>query len=295
MTFISLIVLTVSFGCSKTEPPPNTQRSAATSTPTEVTVWFRGLMVFHPENGKPTYEVGILAENHHDFSVGYPGMTIPKPLPTGPSWTLQITNSTSAPTIPPIENGHTGRRPDSAVGQNDFSWIIDFDKDFHAGTTLNLQPGHLKPIIHLPKGKFFTQYKSMDLQRKQGPGTFSDFGFVPETIGLQLELQQGQELVLKDESSGAEVFRLPYQPPLPSPYIVWINNVRHPATEASDFGMYYDLLFPDIPQDQRYDFRRNTSANQMYPYNPDPTWTVRTCCQMACTALLLSQRKDALQ
>jgi hypothetical protein len=130
----------------------------------------------------------------------------------------------------------------------------------------------------------------LDLQRRRGEnGQFSNFGFVPEAIALRLELQPGQELVLKDVNSGEKVFTLPYGSPFPS-HTVYVSNTRLVPTEASDFGMYY-VLFPDIPKDERFDFQANKGADKMWPLNPDPTYTARTCCQMACTAIFLSQTK----
>jgi len=260
-------------------------------------------MVLHTTESSG-YEVGILTTGDHNLSVQYPGgVKCPQceqKLPTGGSWTLQIINSSATSAIPPYEKGHSGRRPDSQLGQSDFSWIIDLEgKEFH-NKKLTLEPGHLKPIIHLPIGKFFTQYKSFDLQRRQGKnGNFSNFGFVPETVALHVDLQPGQELVLKDDGSGDKVFDLSYDtltnnPPCPSPYIVLINNTRYPATEASDFGMYYQL-FPEIKEDQQYDFQANKGADRVNPLNPDPTWTVRTCCQMACTTIFLGQTTDPLK
>jgi hypothetical protein len=250
-------------------------------------------MVFHPEDGKPSYEVGILKANGHDFSVAGSGCRKCNALPHGTRWTLAIMNRTPQAPIPPVAKRHP-RRPDDPKVEYDFDWIVDLEGDeFHQGE-LSLEQGHLQPIIHLPYGEFYTQYKSLDLQRRQGKnGKFVDFGFVPEVTGLTLELLEGQELTLKDDDSGTEILKLP-DPSAHPPYIIWIQNVRHPPMEASDFRMYYQL-FPDVPRNKQFDFQANKTANRLYPLNPDPSYLARTCCQMACTAVLLSQRKAPLQ
>jgi hypothetical protein len=263
-----------------------------------VTISFGGLMVFHKENGRPSYEVGILGPDvspEHEFTVSIDGVKKDRQhLPAGGSWSLEITNPQGTSGAGPIEVGHTARRPDSASGQYDFSWIIDLESSEFHGKELELKPGLLKPIFHLPNGMLFTEYKSIDLQRRQGNGSPSLFGFVPETIALHLELRKGQELVLKDNSSSGsngEVFRLPYSPSHP-PYYVSIRNVRNTPTNASDFGLYYKL-FPGVPGDQQYDF--GPTGSKLTPLNPYPMSYLMTCCGLLCTSMLLGKRTAPLQ
>jgi hypothetical protein len=304
-----LTASTIFSNCNKTQgPTPEATPSArsaqlAPADTRKVTIWFSGLMVFHPEAGKPSYEVGILGPNvalEHEFTVRY--LTVSKnrkDLPGGTRWSLEITNSSPNPPVPPYEVGHQGkRRPDDQNGQNDFSWLIDLEgSEFH-GTPLDLKPGLLKPIIHLPNGSLFTQYKSVDLKRWQGQNSSgaSDFGFVPETIALHLDLHPGQELVLKDTTPGAEedIFRLPYNPsPLAPPYLVEIKNVRKVPHKDSDFSLYYQL-FNGVAADKHFDFKANEDSGKLPPYNPLPNF-LRTCCMLLCTEVLLSQRTKPLE
>jgi hypothetical protein len=274
--------------CNKTANPT---KEAAVSDTNIVTVWLSGLMVFHKEKGKPGYEVGILSPvvaPEHVFSVNNIDRS---KLPNGPSWTLEITNSLPGTDIPPVAIGHSGRRPDSQAGQWDFDWLIDLEgPEFH-NTKLNLKKGLLKPIIHLPNGHLSTQFKSLDLKRWQGSANASDFGFVPETIALQVELHPGQELVLRDDTPGpgAEILRLSYNSSKPS-YLVDIRNIRHPLKETSDFSYYYALFGDTL---DHYDFKANEDPGKLDPFNPFPDYT-KTCCMMLCTSVLLGKRTDSL-
>ena len=270
---------------------------------TAVTVFFSGLMVFHREDGKPNYEVGIVrpeVARDHKFSVRVDSDTIHN-LPEGTSWILEITNSPQTPNIPPVEVGHGGkRRPDNINGQFDFSWLIDLESPEFHNKELDLKPGLLWPIIHLPNGRLYTRYKSVDLKRSQGTGTASDFGFVPETIALQVELHQGQELVLKDaKPDGKEAFRLKYHPPSSphSGYSVYITNLRPHSRRDSDFALYYQL-FNGIDKEDQYDFKPHTDTKE-HPHNSFPGYVpghvFETCCAMACTEVLLGTRKNPLE
>ena len=267
----------------KTEPPPTNH----------VIVLFSGLMVFHPKDN--TYELGIVGpdvSNGHIFSVGAKSGD---ELPTGLHWTLQITNS--QPTaITELNVGHSVRRPDNIDGQFDLSWMIDLESSEFHGRSLSMTPKLLKPIILLPpNGRLYTQYKSIDLERWQGPDSrkATDFGFVPETIGLHVELNAGQELVLRDDAPGpkAEVFRVRYRPEQP-PVMINVNNVRHPYSAYSDFRLYYKLF--QVPEAEQFDFKANED-NKLPPFNPHPGYANpvydkdrkrTTCCMMACTAVL---------
>jgi len=269
-----------------------------------VTILFGGLMVFHKENGMPSYEVGILgpdASPGHVFTVSVDGVVKDRQhLPSGGNWTLELTNSQAPAAFVLTEVGHSARHPDDVNGQYDFSWIIDLESSEFHGHELELKPQLLKPIIHLPGGKLYTRYKSVDLQRRQGNSSSSDFGFLPETTALDLQLHSGQELVLKDSSSSGpngEIFRLSYSPSHPH-YEVWILNTR-PPEEGSDFRLYYNL-FPSVQPEQQYDF--SYAGSTLSPFNPFPTRTFHKTMMILptveggpCTAVLLGKRSASLE
>lgn len=287
---------------NKTQPA--TQVSPAVETNT-VTVRFGGLMVFHKENNRPAYEVGILSpavSKDHIFSLNWYGVDKHRSdLPTDTSWSLEVLNAPPT-TVTPVAGGHDGkRRPDKQGGQFDFDWLIDLEgQDFHK-KELTLKKNLLSPIIHLPSNALLsTEYKSMDLKRWQGSNskTASYFGFVPETIDLSLELHPGEELVLKDDKSGAAILKLPFNP-YQKAYVVYVNNVRESPTKASDFGLYYNL-FTGIDAKDKFDFEANTDLPKYEPLNPYPEYDphkpvhTKTCCMMLCTAILLGTRSDSL-
>ncbi|MGH9969811.1 MAG: hypothetical protein ACREBG_18735 [Pyrinomonadaceae bacterium] len=302
-----LVILTILSNFNKTQP---TKADSTSVTPaasaTFVTILFSGLMVFHHEKDKPSYEVGILDTPSHAFGVVVDSVPI-HDLPKGRSWILEIPNSSTSVTEL-LEVGHGGkRRPDSKEGQFDFSWIIDLESEEFHDKELKLKPGLLKPIIHLPNGRLYVRYKSIDLERQQGDNEkFSDFGFVPETLALEVELQKDQELVLRDARTGGKAVKLIQNsfPPPNSGYIVSFTNIRHSPSQGSDFRLYYKLF--NVPRGEQFDFRRKED-NREHPYNKYPGYPLAfkdtdyklgykdTCCGMVCTKVLLGTRKKALE
>lgn len=278
---------------SKKSPPPPEMN---------VEVLFSGLMVFHLNKQTGSYEVGILSDADspgHEFCVGRKGgqPTCRKDLAAGigTRWTLSVA---TPPGGDPVKKGHGGiRTKDDLAGQWDFDWIVDLEgKEFH-NKPLELEAGHLKPIIQLPKASLYTRYKSPEFFRWQGnkPEKPEVFGFVAETIGMNLKIKPGEEVVLKDEKTGGVIISVPYSPPTPvgpSDDILIVANVRphNDHDMSSDFLMYYNL-FKNIDKSEQYDFWIH--EGQPLPFNVIPY--KKTCCNLMCTEVLLSQRQDPLQ
>lgn len=272
---------------------------AAQGETTTIKVYLSGLMVFHKEKDKDRYEVGILKNAHHTFKVLVGPITIP--LESADSWTLQVKPGSTVPSVT-YEVGHGNkRRPDHPTGQWDFSWIIDLENEFHPGSNFELIPGKLKPIIHLPGGRFHTAYKSMDLMRWQGKDVknATNFGFVPETIILELVLSDNQELVLKNDATGNEHFLARHSSGPSKGAEVFINNHAHQLNAVSDFYLYYQLFKNPPPADRQYKFKANKDPKRPHPLNPYPgyvpSYDKKTCCGMVCTAVLLGERVKALE
>ncbi len=266
------------------------QSKALASDSTLGTIVLSGLMVLHQDQSKGTYEVGVIpATDHgHEFNITVNGSK-PKTLPPGRNLTIEVTNSAPTASIPEAK-GHAGkRRPDDKNGAYDFDWVIDLEgKEFHDGV-LDLTPGVLNPIIHLPNGRLYTKFKSSDLQRRQGAGRWADFGFVPEGLAIDLPLNKDQKLVVKNDS-GAEAVLLEY--PWPSNPTVKIANILPTPSNASDFHLFYDKLFPKVAKEKRFDFYAK-EKNYEVPYNPFPS-TQKGCCLMECSTPLLSRRTAPL-
>ena len=279
----------------------------------EVVVLFSGLLVFHFNKAKGSYEVGVVeqeGEHGHKFCIQQKGTRNPvcradlEP-GLGTKWTLSVNHTRGGS---PRALGHNGqRRPDHEEGQFDFDWIVDLEgSEFH-NKQLELRPGKLKPIIQLPKGELFTVYKSPDMLRWRGakPSTPPVFGFVSETIGLRLTLRKNEVMRLTDDKTGAEILRVDYAPPSPGGCneLIEFNNVRkptpmggHPPAGPSDFSMYYPL-FEGIDEKDKFDFDMNpgqpTHPEPAIVKNPLPKY--KTCCDLKCTAILLSKRTKPLE
>lgn len=337
LAILVVSVTLVSVSCNQKSPITNTNVNQNSSISTaaagagremEVTILFSGLMVLNKKSNGD-FEMGILGDDdvkkEHEFCVRQASSS--KVIcredmgDMGTGWRFIVRNqagsATPSPTpVPSLFLGAEGprpkRRPDDEAGQFDFNWIIQFDgPEFH-GDKLELLPGHLNPIIQLPKGQFFTRHKSYDLIRKKGDETEDKaFGFVAETTGLRLTLQPGQELFLLDGTGeqgkeGKKILSVPYA--FPYSEIVSITNVRPEPSEESDFHMYYDLFKP-LDKSEHYDFIRNKNqfpcpdkrepchAYNMVPH--DERWeekaTLRTCCHVDCTKIYLSRSGKALQ
>jgi len=329
----------VSASCNREQPTPSanqnsSQSSAAAAQEMEVTILFSGLMVLNRKSDG-NFEMGILGDGdvqkEHKFCVRQASASKVicqddmKEMGTGWSFTVKDQTGSSTPSATPIPSPYLGgegprpkRRPDDEAGQYDFNWIIHFDgPEFHGDEPLELDKGHLNPIIQLPKGQFFTRHKSYDLIRKKGDNEepAGAFGFVAETTGLYLTLKRGQELLLLDQN-GEKILSVPYAPPHPNgsnSEIISFTNVRPYPSKESDFYLYYNLFRNEKFKNKsnRYDFYRNENQypcpdrgnkDPCYPHNMVPhdenaehKAGFRTCCAIDCTKIYLSRSGRALE
>lgn len=226
-----------------------------------VEVTFDGLMVFRKV--KPDhYEVGILDKNtatDHEFHVVVGGKEftpteIYKFISPGKdgkakNWRLEVLTSSGQPKPHDIHARHVrdcNRLQDTELEDVnhvfDFCWIMDLEKEFNGNQEFKLKEGKLIPIIELNNGELFTKFKYDQLNRKRRPsGTSHDFGFVAETIAIQVELEEDESLVLT--GGGGEVFRLSGK----GPRQAGIFNAPPPMKkykmgDQSHFPFYYELF-----------------------------------------------------
>jgi hypothetical protein len=275
-----------------TEKGGNSERGATRALASDATlgtILFTGLMVLHKDETKGSYEIGVIPATAHGHQFRFVVDGFEKSVP-GKNWTVEITNAAPVAAMPK-PTGRPRRRPDNRDSASDFNWVIDLEgSEFH-DKELPLKEGVLDPIIHLPNGRLYTKYKSIDLERRRGAaGTWSDFGFVPEGLAIDVALEKDQKLILKNDS-GAEVVLFEY--PSPGEHTVKITNTLPMPSKASDFHLFYDLLFIGVPQSEQYDFDAK-ARNYYVPYNPRPN-LLRTCCAMDCSTPLLSRRIDPLR
>ena len=306
-----LASLAILFSCTKPQPS-QTERSVAPAelapaTTNTVVVAFSGLMVFHKETGRAGYEVGILVpkvSGGHRLSVFCNGHSAKCngheiPLSDGKDWSLTVTNwQPPAAFQSPVEIGHGNTRlQDNLDGKRDFSWIVDLESPEFHGRELTLKKGLLSPIIHLPNIRLYTEYKSIDLKRWQGPSnaTAKPFGYIAETISMTIELQPGQDVVLKDNTKNQEILRLAYDPS-GAQQRVDIQNVMDPPPQASDFRLYYNI-FDGVSDAEKFDFDKNsdTTSFNPVPYRKFMIQVAPSCCGMLCDGILLGTRTAPLE
>ena len=327
LTILVVSVTLVYAGCNQNPTTTNSngnQNSASSSQATaaedmEVTILFSGLMVLNKKSNGD-FEMGILADEDvkkdHMFCVRQASASkvicrdgdMDK---MGVAWSFTL----DSPTQTSVEllggdSPRPQRRPDDEKGQYDFNWIVNFDGPGFHDKPLEVEPGHLNPIIQLPKGQLFTRHKSYDFVRTKGETPENGaYGFVAETTGLRLTLRPGQELFLKD-ADGKKILSVPYAPPHawgPNSEIISFTNVRPVLSEHSDFHMYYKL-FPDLKKSEYYDFYENKEhpcpgktepcePHNMVPYDERAAEKAAfmTCCRIDCTKIYLARSGSALR
>jgi hypothetical protein len=182
-----------------------------------VTILFEGMVVFCKNEHNDRYEFGILAPDvavNHEFNISVGSesgdshsVDVERFLRMGNIWTIDVLDINSGDIrkdLDKTEKGHDGRLRDNPAGQSDFSWLMDLESNEFHREPLNLRAGKLKPIIHLTRGNLFTKFKSIELARKQGKGEFYKFGFVTETLGIDIALRPDEELVFRVANAGQE-------------------------------------------------------------------------------------------
>lgn len=295
-------------------------------------------MVFHNRPSAGDYEVGILDHRPcHTFTIKKDGTPVKSQAELddlqrqGNLWRLHVKNvktGISLKGIEPVEVGHdTTRLTDDDKGKFDFSWIPDFESaEFHAGNIrpgeheLCLQPGLLKPIVRLSSGKLYTRHKIEKLKRlrKNVLGEIvssATFGFMTETVALDVFLGPGEALVLQVDNGGHgnEVFRVIYGEPVAE---ICFENTRdndkfcHPhrkrqagkrrkaKREPSHFPLYY-TLFPCITEQYDIDLDCKPAERPCHvelPKNPHPVAQelTRTVGAYPCGAISLGTRQSDL-
>lgn len=242
---------------------------------TSTTVLFEGLLIFHQDGATDPYEVGILDTSSlvghhshfppHEFKIS----VLPDPpggvaclclgpadlnpfLQQGNRWSLDVEDALGSPTTGiQADPSLPADRKDASSTDMKLGWIVNLESpEFHG--PLTRRPGFLKPIIKLTKGELYTHCKTggVDVLQNCIP-SITGFGYLAGVTALKIDTSAQQEVVLKVAST--EIFRLPKG----SSYQVSITNSNFPPTMESHFHAYYDLLYPQVPVAQRFDFKAN--------------------------------------
>lgn len=235
----------------------------------KTTITFTGLLVFRRDPHTRNYEVGVLrARNaHHPHIFGI----IVKPNPDGSPtlelestleehvqngdilWELAVEPEGRGPAGIEVRPDPPQNRKNPPPGNRDFGWIINLQREFHS--TLNRKPGGLQPIILFKTGNLFTRCKTEFVDVLQN-GEPRDFGFIAGELALTINTPQGQELVLyvlKKNGDRVPIFQLLNTHQID--YEISIRNIPRvgssPAPTGGHFHMFYDLLFDNVPHEER--------------------------------------------
>jgi len=265
---------------------------------TDVRITFEGLMVFRRDASADVYDIGIL-EAKGFAAIGLPHIPdhrleiriTPNPatgsgtrtldegelgafLSHGTNWNLDVVNANNNIRQNIKAKGPaTINRFDTDGTHLDFAWVISIE-ELHG--SINPDAGHLKPVIRATNGWLSTVFKTDGIDIFRGPApppAPSYFGFVAETVALDIDggLSPGEALVLKVGSD--EIFRVDYHPA--RSYKIEIENTAKmsmPMPNAPDhFQAYYGRLFSrQIPEGQRYKLQLH-EPKQDSPNPPPPS------------------------
>jgi len=269
-------------------------------------------MVFH-RNGIG-HEVGILVPQIaplHTFSIRkkegpyeasvretrVEASRLNRALSMGSSWHLDVIDTFTENVRRNLSSLGTAvatRRVDGTGFLDSFNWIADFESaEFHGGRLedgsklepdgdghleLPMTPNLLNPIIHLSSGRLYTKYKIENLKRKKGgvPSPVGDFGFMTETVGLDITLLgPREELVLsvQNQAQNFEVLRVPYGGPIST--VIIENVIPEDERHAQSHFQHYYSLFPTITDlADRYQIEfacpPETTSCSRFPLNRHP-------------------------
>jgi len=230
-----------------------------------VTVFFAGLMYFRQDEEEHIFEIGILrGAPDHTFKIfGPDGKGADIPAETT-ELVLEVIDKKSGNTrrdATPHQAGPEFNRRDSRGDPTDYRLIVDFDELYPP-----ISPGDppdyevfddaLSPTIYAYAGEAFTLCRTEFLTSKKGDDPPTDFGYMADTIGLNISLEPNEVLVLRDRDAEDPILRVEYMPRT-TQYIVVANlpprEMRdHPHDGPTHFQNYY-LLVPK-PFGERYDF-----------------------------------------
>lgn len=188
--------------------------AAATKKKKTVTVEFDGLMVLRRVDNY--YELGVLDEKtapHHHFMVyenkkKVPPALISELMKSGSRWSLDIVSASGSPEpdIKPRPGNPCNRALDTKANTKAhayaFCWIMDFENDFNGGKEVKMNAGKFKPIIRLNNGELYTKDKYPELTKDSAKGC-DDYGFVAETLALNIQLAGDQTLQLRVDGKPA--------------------------------------------------------------------------------------------
>lgn len=166
----------------------------------------------------------------------------------------------------------------TAENKTDFTWMLDFENgeiDFKKAPR-DIASDVFRPIIHLDAGEFYS--------KKLGPLSFScidsegskrEFGFVAETIGVDINLKPDEEVTLTIESSVPLLdLSMKFKPEEGVKYLVYLQNVRpeHKRDAVGGEMTHMTASTQTTPQSDLiyyYQAFKNCPGNEQYDLEPD--------------------------
>jgi hypothetical protein len=234
-----------------------------------VIVVFAGLMFFHYNEPLQYFKVGILkGAPHHEFQIYNPNaqkvltkVTAEKAArrqqsPDYPDeMVLEVVNHRSGTRTTEatfFQEGLDFLRTDSPHNPEDYRYIISFD-ELYRTEGHSIRDGSLGPNIYIRAGQLYTLCLTDFLRSRKGLST-KDFGPVADLMGLRVELQRDQSLVL----SGTDL-EVKYQPGEQYVVIANIPSTKHRCPNADhckNFDTHFRYYYGAVPKlfYERYDF-----------------------------------------
>lgn len=309
LLFVSLFAFA---GALLINPSPGSRSTAGNSAPPQgvrvVEVTFDGLMIFTEvvESGRRArFEVGILdpsTAHGHELKIirtkpasNFTDLKLPSKLPSN-NWRLEVKTEAGGSTSPDIGIlGTLDGCRDRLSKTNDeswdferafdFCWVIDFEREFMGRRPISTRPGKLVPIIEMYNGQLYTKFKYDELVQELRPTTIErDYGFVAETVALQVRLLPDQKLVmtvpggislfeLSEHGEAAHILNIRDKrksPPIKKKGPP-VSEGRCRPDEDTHFVSYYKLLHP-APSTLGADICRKENARRpLNRYHRDRT------------------------
>jgi hypothetical protein len=252
-------------------------------------ITFTGLLVFRRDPTTSNYEVGVLRARNEPHPHIFEIQVTPNPNdPTSDSlrlddeleepiqngdilWRLDVEPEGSVPAGIVAHIDPPRDRTDSTpANARDFGWIIDLEKEFHG--ELKRKPGGLQPIILFTTGKLSTSCKTDFIDVLQN-GRPRDFGFIAGALTLTIDTSQGQQPVLNVLKNGNKVPLFRLQNTAETDYSIAIRNVppagSDPAQTGGHFHMFYDLVFDNVPPEERVTIEEHQPPTRPFDRCPE--------------------------
>lgn len=239
-----------------------------------VKVRFDGLMIGRYDEDERVYEIGILKAPGHELSICYQisasGQTsatrVTDLAGDGRFWSLEIEGEGADTRL--FSSEKTPKRleppePDTPESY-DWRWLLNLESaDFpEHPKSISLRVGQFQRIIHIKNGIVYCNQLTKRLRRKLKDHSPEDFGVASDQLGVALDVRPGQEVVLRNNKTKKDIFRIrkKTEEDRVSIFIYNVPPKREPTSSApSHFPMYYEVL--EIPSEKQYDFLQPDSQS----------------------------------